>query len=227
MLAGEFTARDEDHEAEMVTVRIGRSRVACAMAVLGFTGLAAPAQAQDFFSGLFGGFGRSREPAIQLPFRENFQQAQPRQRYGGGQAFCVRSCDGRHFPISGPDSKSRAASCSSLCPTADTRVVYGSNIDNAATENGKPYSELPNAFRHRNEIVAGCTCNGKDAMGLARVAIEDDPTLRKGDIVAGENGLVVADKSADGRGAPVAFSPASERIQQRFRAPPVVAQGRR
>ena len=113
-------------------------------------------------------------------------------------------------------------------------IAYGivnglsrSNIDNAATENGKPYSELPNAFRYRNEIVAGCTCNGKDAMGLARVAIEDDPTLRKGDIVAGENGLVVANNSADRRGAPVAFSPASERIKARFRPPPVVAKGSR
>lgn len=195
-------------------------------AVLAAALLPPAAQAQDFFSGLFGGFGRSRAPAIQLPFGENFQPAQPRPRYGGGQAFCVRSCDGRHFPISGPDSKSRAASCNSLCPTADTRVVYGSNIDNAATENGKPYTELPNAFRYRNEIVAGCTCNGKDALGLARVAIEDDPTLRKGDIVAGANGLVVANESADRRGGSVAFSPASERIKARYGLPPVVAKGR-
>ena len=60
----------------------------------------------------------------------------------------------------------------------------------------KPYSELPNAFRYRNELVAGCTCNGKDQIGLAPVKIEDDPTLRKGDIVAGENGLLVAGRSA-------------------------------
>jgi hypothetical protein len=37
------------------------------------------------------------------------------------------------------------------------RVLYGSDIDSATTETGKPYSELPNAFRYRNEIVAGCT----------------------------------------------------------------------
>lgn len=191
----------------------------------------APAQAQDFFSNLFGGFERPRPPVVQMPYGDNFQQPPPRPRYSGGQGYggqahCVRTCDGRHFPISGSDGKSRAASCSSLCPSAETKVVYGSDIDDAATETGKPYSELPNAFRYRNEIVAGCTCNGKDAMGLAQVAIEDDPTLRKGDIVAGENGLVVANKSADGRGAPVAFSPASERINARFRLAPVVAKGR-
>jgi hypothetical protein len=184
--------------------------------------LAQPAQAEDIFSSFFN-FGRSRAPSIQMPFVDTFQQAQPRARYGGGgQAFCVRTCDGRHFPISGADNQSKAASCNNLCPSAETKVVYGSNIDNAATESGKAYSDLPNAFRYRNEIVAGCTCNGKDALGLAQVSIEKDPTLRSGDIVAGANGLVVASKS-DRRGNSVEFSPASEKIKQRFRHPPVVA----
>src|ERR1700752_1330262 len=91
------------------------------------------------------------------------------------------------------------------CPTADTKVVYGSSIDGAATENGKPYTKLPNAFRYRDEIVAGCTCNGKDSGGLARIEPENDPTLRKGAIVAGANGLVVASKTSDRRGASVEF----------------------
>jgi hypothetical protein len=102
-------------------------------------------------------------------------------------------------------------------------VVYGSNIDNAATEGGRPYSELPNAFRYRNELVAGCTCNGKDPTGLAAVKIENDPTLRKGDIVAGQGGLVVANRSADRRGAALNFSPASERVRARYQRVPVVA----
>jgi hypothetical protein len=104
--------------------------------------------------------------------------------------------------------------------------MYGSSIDNAATDSGKAYSSLPNAFRYRNELVSGCTCNGKDAMGLAQVSIENDPTLRKGDIVAGANGLVVASKTSERRGASVEFSPASERIKQRYRPPEVVAKGR-
>ena len=205
-----------------MTVRMARYWMMGAAAGLAVAALAPAAQAEDFFSSFFGGFGRSRAPSIQMPLSDEFQQAQPRQRYGGGQAFCVRSCDGRHFPVSGPDGKSRAASCNSLCPAAETKVVYGSNIDNAVAENGKPYSELPNAFRYRNEIVAGCTCNGKDAMGLAQVKIESDPTLRSGDIVAGANGLVVANKS-DRRGASLEFSPASEKIKARYRHPPVVA----
>ena len=151
------------------------------------------------------------------------QRGEGRRYGGGGQAFCVRTCDGRHFPVTGTDNQSKAASCSSLCPASETKVVYGSSIDDAATDNGKPYSEMPNAFRYRNELVSGCTCNGKDALGLAQVKIEKDPTLRKGDIVAGENGLVVAGRGADRRGASLNFSPASDRIKARYQRVPVVA----
>jgi Protein of unknown function (DUF2865) len=204
-------------------VRIGKGWMIGAAAVLAVV-LAPSAQAQDFFSNFFRGFGRSPAPSSSFG---DFQQSEPRQRYGGGgQAYCVRTCDGRYFPIAGTDKQSRATACSSLCPNADTELVYGSPIDNAATENGKPYSKLPNAFKYRNELVAGCTCNGRDPVGLAKVEPEKDPTLRSGDIVAGDKGLVVANKTADRRGASVEFSPASERIKQRFRHPPVVAKGR-
>jgi uncharacterized protein DUF2865 len=147
--------------------------------------------------------------------------ARPRSGYSGGsQAYCVRTCDGRYFPISGSDGQSRAASCNDFCPASETKIVYGSNIDHAATESGKPYSELPNAFRYRNELVAGCTCNGKDQVGLAPVKVENDATLRKGDLVAGADGLMVAGRAADKRGASLNFSPASEALRTRV---PVVA----
>ncbi len=204
----------------------GKRLALAATAVLCVSALPPAAQAQDFFSQLFGGFGRSREPQIQLPFAAeggSFSQGEPRQRsYGGGQAYCVRTCDGRYFPVSGPDNSSKAESCNSFCPASDTKVVYGSSIDHAATENGKSYSELPNAFRYRTELVAGCTCNGKDQIGLAPVKIDDDPTLRKGDIVAGEGGLLVAGRP-DKRGASLSFSPASDRVQARYQRLPVVA----
>jgi hypothetical protein len=141
---------------------------------------------------------------------------------GGSQAFCVRTCDGRYFPISTGGNQSSAASCHSFCPASETKVVYGSSIDHAATESGKLYSQLPNAFRYRNELVSGCTCNGKDAAGLAQIKIEDDPTLRKGDIVAGANGLVVASRVSEKRGA-VNFSPASASLRARYQRVPVVA----
>ena len=207
----------------------GTAALVCACA------LAPAAQAQDFFSQLFGGFNRPRQqPYIQMPFADDDGQVyaprrEGRVRYGGGgsggggQAFCVRTCDGRYFPVTASDNASRAASCNSFCPASETKVFSGSSIDNATAENGKVYSDLPNAFRYRNELVSGCTCNGKDQIGLAPVKIENDPTLRKGDIVAGENGLLVAGRSADKRGAELNFSPASEKVRAKYGRVPVVA----
>ena len=197
------------------------------------------AQAEDFLSALFGAFGggQSQAPSTPLPYASEggskpsfsspraVRPSEPRPHYtaAAGQAFCVRTCDGRYFPITATGNESRAASCNSFCPASETKVVYGSHIDEEATENGKPYSELPNAFRYRNEIVAGCTCNGKDQVGLAPVKIEEDPTLRKGDIVAGANGLMVASRSAEKRGASLNFSPASAQIRAHYEPVRVMA----
>lgn len=214
-----------------------------AVVALGVLAASPAAQTQDFFKPLFEPFSN---PAIvpqpsqpgsgrSLPFANEGDMfgrpaMQPRPRLsasgdtgGSGQAYCVRTCDGRYFPISAGDNQSHAASCHSFCPASETKVVFGSTIDHAATENGKPYSQLPNAFRYRNELVAGCTCNGKDSLGLARIKIEDDPTLRRGDIVAGANGLVVASRSAEKRGGSMNFSPASASVREKYQRVPVVA----
>jgi hypothetical protein len=209
---------------------VGRSgRLALGTAALVCASALAPvAHAEDFLSALFGAFtgGRSHAPLIRLPFGNPAgpqDEARPRAAYsGGGQAYCVRTCDGRYFPISAPDNQSRAASCNSFCPASETKVVYGGNIDDAATETGKPYSELPNAFRYRSEIVAGCTCNGKDQIGLAPLKIENDPTLRKGDIVVGAGGTLAAGQGADKRGASLNFSPASQQVRARYQRGPQV-----
>jgi len=205
-----------------------------AAATLVVLALAPAAQAEDFFSRLFGGFGAHRQqaPMTPLPFategnnalapQEDAQRARV-YTYGGSQAYCVRTCDGRYFPITATGNQTKAASCNSFCPASDTKVVYGSNIDNAVTDGGKSYSDLPNAFRYRNELVEGCTCNGKDPTGLAAVKIENDPTLRKGDIVAGSNGLMVAGRGADRRGASLNLSPAPEAVRSHYRRVPVVA----
>lgn len=208
---------------------------AAAMLVVASFGLAqAPsAHAEDFFSALFGGFRMRPPPEVRMPFRDDDtprydtpRYDAPRQRasYGGGTAYCVRGCDGRYFPAQGADAESKAQSCKSFCPASETSLVYGSNIDDATTDKGKSYSDLPNAFRYRNEIVAGCTCNGRDPAGLAQVKVEDDPTLRKGDIVAGADSLMVANRNAnDRRGVAMNFSPLPESIRAKFRHVPVVA----
>ena len=216
----------------------GRRLAIGAVAAMAVLGLAQAAHAENFLTALFGAFSDNPSLAPSRPersaampftsegevtFPPNHQtEARPRS-YGGGQAFCVRTCDGRYFPITASDGQSRAASCNSFCPASETKIVYGSTIDHAATESGKSYSELPNAFRYRTEIVAGCTCNGKDQIGLAPVNIENDPTLRKGDIVAGANGLMVSRGGADKRGASLSFSPASASVRAKYERLPVVA----
>ena len=196
--------------------------------LLTMMGSGAPAQAQDFFRALFGGFNMRPAPRVEAPmppigYGSNSDEMVSRPRvqiYGGGTAYCVRTCDGRYFPAPVLDRASRAATCKSFCPASETAVYYGGSIDDAVSDRGKSYSDSPNAFRYRDEMVAGCTCNG--GAGLAPVKIEDDPTLRSGDIVAGENGLLVARRS-DGRGTPVNFSPAAPSVQAKFQRPRIMA----
>jgi hypothetical protein len=205
----------------------GRRLALTTVAAVAVVAAAPHAKAEDFLSALFGAFSGRSAPhqLLPLPFANDGAgtQADVRPRGVGGQAYCVRTCDGRYFPISASDGQSRAASCNSFCPASETKVVYGGSIDSAATETGKLYSELPNAFRYRTELVAGCTCNGKDQIGLAPVKIENDPTLRRGDIVAGANGLMVSGRSADRRGASLNMSPASAAVRARYERVPVVA----
>jgi len=80
-------------------------------------------------------------------------------------AYCVRSCDGRYFPAPSMVKGSLAEGCNNLCPASETQVFYGSTIDGAYSQKGQAYSALSNAFRYRKELVAGCTCNGNDAVG--------------------------------------------------------------
>jgi len=208
---------------------LGRRLTLVTALAIATANLCSPARAGDFFSNLFGGFGmRPPAPArmIMPPFGDDgappMEVSRPRVASGGGQAWCVRTCDGRYFPITGTDAQSKAASCNSFCPASQTEIVYGNDIDHAATSNGKPYSQLPNAFKYRNETVAGCTCNGKDPAGLASVPIDKDPTLRKGDIVAGADGLMVANPGT-GKRAELNFTPLPESARARLQHVPVVA----
>jgi hypothetical protein len=116
----------------------------------------------------------------------------------GGTAYCVRLCDGRFFPIQRVGNVTPAQACSSFCPAAQTKIYNGSSIDTASGADGKHYADLSTAFAYREKIVPGCTCNGKDAVGLVNTPIEEDTTLRAGDIVATNAGLM----AYNGNGAP-------------------------
>lgn len=117
----------------------------------------------------------------------------------GNTSFCVRLCDGRYFPLSGPAASSPASAasmCTAMCPASKTAVYRGGRIEDATANSGGRYGDLRSAFVYRQAIVPGCTCNGGNPAGLARIDPAKDPTLRAGDVVASPEGLKVFKDSA-------------------------------
>jgi Protein of unknown function (DUF2865) len=85
--------------------------------------------------------------------------------------LCVRECDGFYFPISTATTENQfrddEAKCRSQC-AAPAQLFYhrsDQDVDQAAAAgtmvslSGKPYSEMPNAFRNRKVYIRGCSCN--------------------------------------------------------------------
>ena len=157
------------------------------------------ATAEGLFDMLFGGGQKQQRqaPSPQAnffadPFGLNPQNVQPPQRQaasGSGPAFCVRSCDGKYFPLARGNA-SPVQMCQAFCPASHTRVFFGSSIDGAASSTGERYADSENAFAYRKALRADCTCNGRDPAGLAPVDLALDSSLRPGDVVATTSGLV-------------------------------------
>jgi len=172
-----------------------------------------------FFGGLFNMFGGSRDdryPSTNAyapsghPDRPLDVLPGGAESWGGYTPYCVRLCDGRYFPLSSTVAGSRANAtrlCSAMCPAARTAIFHGGGIDDARSGSVR-YADLDKAYLYREQIVPDCTCNGRDAFGLARVDLANDPTLRAGDIVANGNGLAVfRGWRDDNRKAAAAFTP--------------------
>lgn len=182
--------------------------------------LSMSATAGNFLSDLFGRPSSNGESFASIPlgYAPSTQDQTPdtpifRKRAAPAAAFCVRSCDGKYFPAAMSEASNRAEGCQKLCPASETKVFSGSSIEEAISRDGKAYSETANAFRYRKELVANCTCNGKTPGGLASIKLEDDVTLRKGDLIANENGMRVATRDFQRKGAPVQLSQYSRPIK--------------
>ncbi|MBR0697316.1 DUF2865 domain-containing protein [Bradyrhizobium lablabi] len=163
--------------------------------------LPAPVSAEGLFDFFFGGAQKqqSRHAPPQAnffadPFGLNQQQPQasaPAPRLAGsGPAFCVRSCDGKYFPLTMRGNATPVQLCQAFCPASTTKVYYGSHIDSASSSGGERYADSENAFAYRKALRADCTCNGRDPAGLAPVDLALDASLRAGDVIATTDGLV-------------------------------------
>jgi hypothetical protein len=153
--------------------------------------------AENLFDFFFGGFQKQwqRQAPLQASFFNDLfnnrpQTQLPRPAVGSsGPAFCVRSCDGRYFPLM-RGGASPAQMCQAFCPASPTMVFFGSSIDGAYAASGERYADSKNAYAYRKALRADCTCNGRDPAGLAPVDLALDGSLRPGDLVATANGLV-------------------------------------
>ncbi len=122
----------------------------------------------------------------------------PSSRAGDGQArYCVRTCDGFYFPISGGslEDATEADTCNRLCPAAETAVytgAIGADITEAQSqETGSRYAAMKNAFRYRKAISKSCSCTA-NGFGLATdPSVYGDTSLRIGDIVMTKTGMKV------------------------------------
>jgi Protein of unknown function (DUF2865) len=194
-----------------------RHRVAlvAALVIASPLGLApSPTSAESLFDFFFGGAKPQAHPAPQTsffadPFGNNPQATPlpPRPLMAGsGPAYCVRSCDGKYFPLMRAGA-SPIQMCQAFCPASPTKVFFGSSIDSAYSANGERYVESENAFAYRKTLRADCTCNGRDPAGLAPVDLALDPSLRPGDVVATTDGLVAYSGVRIGNDQTAEFTP--------------------
>jgi hypothetical protein len=208
---------------------------AAALAALAGTLAPAPAAAQSSFFGglsrLFGGGPPQHRPApVSLPFFDPFDGLRnsetPRDSAPSPYAtYCVRLCDGHYFPVTRNGNMTPTQACNAMCPAAKTKIFSGAGIERAAAPDGQRYADLDSAFTYRKELVKGCSCNAADSIGLSKMDVLEDPTLKPGDIVATEEGFVTYKGSKSGKRQAADFTPLKEdpRIAYAARAKPVRA----
>jgi hypothetical protein len=160
-------------------------RMLVAAAIVGPVALAPEMSAAEGLLDFFFGGGQKQQHQT-----DNNPQSPPRPVVvSAGPAFCVRSCDGKYFPLT-RGAASPAQMCQAFCPASPTKVFFGSSIDRAYAATGERYADSENAFAYRKALRADCTCNGHNPAGLAPVDLAMDGSLRSGDAVATVDGLV-------------------------------------
>ncbi len=114
-----------------------------------------------------------------------------------GSAFktlCVRTCDGFYFPVSYSTSQGRFAdddqTCRRMCPAAEVALYShrnpGEDVGQAVSLAGRPYTELPAAFKYRQAFDPNCSCRAAGQSWAEALGVGGDRTVQQGDIVVTE-----------------------------------------
>jgi Protein of unknown function (DUF2865) len=161
-------------------------RMLTAAAIFGPVALAPEMSAAEGLLDFFFGGGQQQQHQTD----NNPQSPPPRPVVvSAGPAFCVRSCDGKYFPLM-RGAASPAQMCQAFCPASPTKVFFGSSIERAYAATGERYADSENAFAYRKTLRADCTCNGHNPAGLVAIDLAMDGSLRSGDALATADGLV-------------------------------------
>ena len=157
---------------------------------------------RDTTSGQFRDGGRRRRELRDTRRSDERRAAAQNEPYGdpsgsepgaaAGGEFCVRACDGYFFPLIRSARATKQQSCAFACPSATVEYYHGGSIDSARNLRGQRYTELPNAFKYREQAVPGCACHppGQSQQTSLRIA-RKDPTAQAGDIVVEDGGAYV------------------------------------
>ena len=156
-----------------------RGVVAGVLGLLTFASLA-PASAQGIFERIFGGLRHAVEAPPQPPtniqaFVDPFAShraiaitpSQQRARSRPGQGVLRAHLRRPFLSGAGACRLERRRGVPLVLPGEPDPVYSGGSIDHAVASDGSRYADLDNAFVYRKQLVAGCTCNGRDAFGLA------------------------------------------------------------
>ena len=112
---------------------------------------------------------------------------------GTFRTVCVRTCDGAYFPISFATMPARfpddEKTCKALCPATEAMLYAyrnpGEDMNQAVSIGGQPYSQMPNAFRFRQEFNPSCACKAAGQTWSDALKNVDDKAAaeQQGDII--------------------------------------------
>lgn len=164
---------------------------------------AAVNQERGFFDSLFGGSNQGGVGGV-----GGFGAPDGSATY---RTLCVRVCDGYYFPVSFATTPARFREdeqiCQRTCPGTDVMLFShrnpGEEVTQAVSLSGKLYTELPTAFKYRQEFNPSCSCRKPGQSWAEALGQSRDMTIERGDIVVTEERAKALSAPRDAQGRPI------------------------